>query len=226
MDIRNKIRKLNTDSRGMTLIELIVGMAILTFVILGAMVLMISGSTTSGNITARVNLDMRAQTAFSHINEEAINTDCGILLINGTSGDMKDLILIDKNTGGSSGTYEARIYYYNKDSNYRHSKILYAVGTYNMVNDNMVSDLENKAKTGNHVLVRGVSELKAETDPALNSGSGTSSAPASYDRIRQLNIKMSLRDSGKYYEGKETVSFRNNIKGAADAGTLNTALTS
>lgn len=223
MDIRKKIRKLNTDSRGMTLIELIVGMAILTFVILGAMILMISGSTTSGNITARVNLDMRAQTAFSHINEEAINTDCGLLVMNDASGDMKDLILIDKNTVGSD-KYAVHIYYYSKGSNYRHSKILYAVGTYNLIDENMVKDLENNAITGNHVLVSGVSALKAETDPVLKSSS--SSAPASSEQMRNLKIKMTLRDSGRYYEGKETVSFRNNVKGAADAGTLNTALTS
>ena len=223
MDIRKKIRKLNTDCLGMTLIELIVGMAILTFVILGAMILMISGSTTSGNITARVNLDMRAQTAFSHINEEAINTDCGLLVINDASGDMKDLILIDKNTSGS-GKYDAHIYYYSKDSNYRHSKILYAVGTCNLIDDNMVADLEKEAINGNHVLVSGVSALKAETDPVRKSGA--SSAPASSEQMRNLKIKMTLRDSGRYYEGKETVSFRNNVKGAADAGTLNTALTS
>lgn len=74
---------MKNDNRGFTLVELIVSIAIFSIVMLMAFSFMVSGARTFSNVNSRIDRQLKAQLALSHISDTLMNSSSGVCVRDG-----------------------------------------------------------------------------------------------------------------------------------------------
>ncbi|MEG0941732.1 MAG: type II secretion system protein [Oscillospiraceae bacterium] len=178
------------NSKGFTLVELMVSLLIFGIVVAAAAGFMVAGSKSFGSVNDALNLQMQSQLAANHITEYIIDSNAGISFDNANG----TLYIINENppaTPPAKPTYTAHVF------KYADGKICYGTGTATYSKETQNWTIAAKAEPKD-LLVENVTAFSISLKET-EQGKGVTSA--------ELSIKLEKR--GKIQTTNRTIALRN-----------------
>lgn len=203
---------------GFTLLELIISIAILSVVMTAALAFMQGGAFQFARINGRIDLQYAAQQALSHIGQEVIDTDAGMVYepeakADGSSGDTSYLMLVDRVVTGSTVTYSVRTYVLDGE------KVYYNEADYS---DSLPTDtgaVKQDAIDAGHVLADHVTAFSFKPY-AVDSTSDAGTKQI----VRSMRLEITMEYRKQSYTGTQVTSLRNEVLHAETLPDLESAL--
>ena len=191
-DRLKKILKKNGDSKGFTLLELIISVAVLSVIMVMIFSIMTSGSVFFEKSNSMMKVSYSLQETMSQVKETVIDCSSAIKIVEGA--DNTEFVVVNK-TGSNS--YLACAYKYDADA-----KILYYGETaFSSPTD---TTLPGKIKS-DKVLTEGVTAFSAKPEILTNPDSETG-----LKRIKSLSVSVTVEKDGRSDSAVERIAPRNN----------------
>ncbi|MEE3382098.1 MAG: prepilin-type N-terminal cleavage/methylation domain-containing protein [Succiniclasticum sp.] len=203
---------------GYTLVELIVSIAILGVVMVGAFALMTSGGNQFARINGRIDLQYAAQQALSHMGQEVIDTDAGMVYetaakADGSGPDKDYIMLVDRKVTGSDKEYTVHTYVLED------GKIYYNEAAYSGSLPTNVGTVKQNTVNAGHILAEHVTALTF-TPTAVSKPTDTGTV----ELVKSLKIEMTMERRKQTYEGSQVTSLRNRVLHGESLSALESAL--
>lgn len=193
------------ENRGLTLVELLVTVAILSIVLLIATSFMLTGSSTFAKGSADTKVQKEAELAVNQMEDMIIDVNGGVDLKEDPATGDKELILF--NAGGEGGTVS-----YTKESIvYKASEKKILCSKWNMIFDTAANDYKvDSAQYTDQLLAENVTGFSADISDVYKD---TASDGSAIDIVKSVQIKVGYDDgNGKAaYATSPIVTLRNRM---------------